>query len=313
MARPLPIYGDGCNVRDWLHVTDHCTAIDSVLHHGQTGETYNIGGNNELRNIDLVHELCAICDQLFAANESIRARFPDAPGARGRSAAELIILRRGPAGHDRRYAIDSSKIQRELGYQPGISIDAGLRATLGWYLDNESWWRAILDGRDRLRRRQSQWAAQLTMPAAAPAQRPYLVFIRCGSQSLHQRLLAEEPARRWDCCVSWYCPPVDEQLADYYSSGGDNKLEGFLRFREQYSNLPSYRYVLLLDDDVNFKPGDISRFLEICDRHSTFLAQPSLRWDTNYNLRVTLHNPACELRHVSFVEVMAPCFRAETL
>jgi hypothetical protein len=151
------------------------------------------------------------------------------------------------------------------------------------------------------------------MPAAAPAQRPYLVFIRCGSQSLHQRLLAEEPARRWDCCVSWYCPPVDEQLADYYSSGGDNKLEGFLRFREQYSNLPSYRYVLLLDDDVNFKPGDISRFLEICDRHSTYLAQPALRWDTNYNLRVTLHNPACKLRHVSFVEVMAPCFRAETL
>jgi dTDP-glucose 4,6-dehydratase len=146
---PLPIYGDGCNVRDWLHVTDHCTAIDSVLHRGQTGETYNIGGNNELRNIDLVHELCATCDQLFASDESIRARFPDAPGARGRSAVELISYVADRPGHDRRYAIDSSKIQRELDYQPGISMNAGLRATLWWYLNNESWWRAVMDGRYR--------------------------------------------------------------------------------------------------------------------------------------------------------------------
>lgn len=151
------------------------------------------------------------------------------------------------------------------------------------------------------------------MPASVPPQRPYLAFMRCGTQSLHRRLLTEDPRRSWDCCVSWYCPPVDEQLAEYYSSGGDNKLEGFLCFREKYRNLPSYRYVLLLDDDINFKPGDISRFLKICDRHSTFLAQPALRWDTNYILRVTLHNPACELRRVSFVEVMAPCFRGETL
>ena len=146
-GKPLPIYGDGCNVRDWLHVTDHCAAIDSVLHLGQAGETYNIGGNNELRNIDLVRELCAVCDQLFAADERIRARFPDAPGARGHSATELISFVADRPGHDRRYAIDASKIRRELGYQPGTSIDAGLRATLRWYLDNEDWWQAVMDGR----------------------------------------------------------------------------------------------------------------------------------------------------------------------
>ncbi len=151
------------------------------------------------------------------------------------------------------------------------------------------------------------------MPAALPAQRPYLAFMRCGRQSLHRRLLAEDPQRLWDCCVSWYCPPLDEQLAEYYSTGGDNKFEGFLRFWKEHGNLRRYRYVLLVDDDIYFSPGDISRFLEICDRHSTFLAQPSLRWDTNYNLRVTLHNAACELRRVTFVEVMTPCFRTETL
>lgn len=151
------------------------------------------------------------------------------------------------------------------------------------------------------------------MNAVAGPRRPYLVFMRCGSESLHRRLLAEDPERRWDCCVSWYSPPIAERLADYYTSGGDNKLEGFLRFRAQHGELHRYRYVLLLDDDVYFEPGDISRFLGICDRHATLLAQPALRWRTNYNLRVTLHNPACELRRVSFVEVMAPCFRTDVL
>ncbi|HYR80425.1 MAG TPA: hypothetical protein VEO55_10500 [Candidatus Dormibacteraeota bacterium] len=153
----------------------------------------------------------------------------------------------------------------------------------------------------------------LTVPAAQPPERPYLAFIRCGTQSLHRRLLSEDPHRLWDCCVSWYCPPVDEQLAEYYSSGGDNKLEGFLRFREEFGNFDRYRYVLLLDDDIYFQPGDISRFFSICDRHSILLAQPALRWDTHYILRVTMHNPACELRRVSFVEVMAPCFQTQTL
>ena len=151
------------------------------------------------------------------------------------------------------------------------------------------------------------------MPAAQPPGRPYLAFIRCGTQSLHRRLLSEDPQRLWDCCVSWYCPPVDEQLAEYYSSGGDNKLEGFLRFREEFGNLDRYRYVMLLDDDIYLEPGDISRFFSICDRHSILLAQPALRWNTHYILRVTLRNPACVLRRVSFVEVMAPCFRTQTL
>ena len=143
--------------------------------------------------------------------------------------------------------------------------------------------------------------------------RRYLVFFRAGANSLHRRLLAEDPNRNWDCCVSWYTAPVDEQLAEYYCVGGDNKLEGFLAFRDQFKSLPPYAYVLLADDDVYFEPGGISHFLEICDRYKTYLAQPALRWRTHYNLNVTLANPACVLRHVSYIEIMAPCLSAEAV
>jgi hypothetical protein len=144
-------------------------------------------------------------------------------------------------------------------------------------------------------------------------QRRYLVFFRAGSNSLHRQLLAEDPLRNWDCCVSWYSAPAQESLAEYYCVGGDNKLEGYLAFREQFKTLPSYEYVLLADDDVRFEPGGISRFFDICDRYKTYLTQPALRWRTHYNLNVTLANPACILRHVSYIEIMAPCLSAQAI
>ena len=143
--------------------------------------------------------------------------------------------------------------------------------------------------------------------------RPFLTFFRAGGRSLHPRLLAEDPHRNWDACVSWYGEPQEERTAEFVSIGGDNKLEGFLAFRRQWQGPFPYRYILLADDDVYFKPGDISRLFELCDSYQTYLTQPSLRWRTHYNLNVTLANPACLLRRVSFVEIMAPCLSAQAL
>ena len=143
--------------------------------------------------------------------------------------------------------------------------------------------------------------------------RRYLTFFRAGGRSLHPRLLAEDPQRNWDCCVSWYGEPQAETAAEFVSVGGDNKLEGFLAFRRQWPGAFPYRYILLADDDVYFKPGDISRLFDWCDGYKTYLTQPALRWSTHYNLNVTLANPACILRRVSFVEIMAPCLSHEAL
>jgi hypothetical protein len=153
------------------------------------------------------------------------------------------------------------------------------------------------------------------MASVVPQRTPrrYLVFFRAGVKSLHQRLIAEDPQRNWDCCVSWYSAPASENLAERYCAGGDNKLEGFLSFKDQFGPLPPYRYVLLADDDVYFEPGGISKFFEICDRHDVYLAQPALHWRTHYNLNVTLANPACILRRVSYIEIMAPCLSAAAL
>src|SRR5262249_9972064 len=112
---------------------------------------------------------------------------------------------------------------------------------------------------------------------------------------------------------SWYCEPAAERLAEYYSQGGDNKFEGFERFRADFPALPPYRYWLIADDDVYFSPGDISRFFALCDCHGAWLAQRALRWTTNFNHKLTLCNPICILRRVTFVEVMAPCFSAAAL
>jgi dTDP-glucose 4,6-dehydratase len=143
---PLPIYGDGRNVRDWLHVGDHCQGIELVLERGTPGEVYNIGGGAEVENITLVRRLCGLVDEAFARSSALAARFPQAPPAQGRGADSLITFVKDRAGHDRRYAIDCGKAERELGYQARHALEQGLRETVDWYLANESWWRAVLDG-----------------------------------------------------------------------------------------------------------------------------------------------------------------------
>jgi len=146
-GKPLPVYGDGLQVRDWLHVADHCEAIALALTRGRPGEVYNIGGNSETTNIHIVRTLCALVDEHLAGRPDLRAAFPASPGAAGRQAVQLIAHVRDRPGHDRRYAIDYRKAGRELNYAPSRDLAAGLRETLDWYLANRSWWEALL-GRD---------------------------------------------------------------------------------------------------------------------------------------------------------------------
>jgi len=145
-GRPLPIYGDGLQVRDWLHVEDHCRGIAAVLDRGRIGETYNIGGGAELPNIAVIDTLCAAVDAAFIADPSLARRFPDAPAAKDIATATLKATVTDRPGHDRRYAIDETKARTELGYAPARDFATGFAATLRWYLDNEPWWRSILDG-----------------------------------------------------------------------------------------------------------------------------------------------------------------------
>lgn len=133
-GKELPVYGDGMNVRDWLYVEDHCSALEAVIEKGRPGETYNIGGNSERTNIELVRGICAIMDRLH----------PD-----GAPHDRLIRFVTDRPGHDLRYAIDSSKIQNELGWSPAFSFEKALEATVQWYVDEESWWRRILSGEYR--------------------------------------------------------------------------------------------------------------------------------------------------------------------
>lgn len=145
-GRNLPIYGDGMQVRDWLHVEDHCRGIAAVIKHGRAGETYNIGGGAELPNITVIDTLCAAVDAAFAADPNLAQRFPDAPAAKGQPTAGLKTFVADRPGHDRRYAIDCHKATTELGYAPKHSFESGFAQTLAWYLEHEDWWRGILDG-----------------------------------------------------------------------------------------------------------------------------------------------------------------------
>jgi dTDP-glucose 4,6-dehydratase len=145
-GKPLPVYGDGLNVRDWLYVEDHCRAVEQVLLRGRVGETYNVGGRNEWRNMEIVRLLCGLVDEVFAADPALAGRFPHAPAATGKPTGDLITFVPDRPGHDRRYAIDASKIERELGFCPLESFETGIRKTLAWYLANEPWWRAVMDG-----------------------------------------------------------------------------------------------------------------------------------------------------------------------
>jgi dTDP-glucose 4,6-dehydratase len=130
--KPIPIYGKGENIRDWLYVNDHASAIDLIFHQGSNGETYNIGGNNEWTNIDLIRLLCEIMDKKLGRSVG--------------TSAKLITFITDRAGHDLRYAIDSSKLQQELGWKPSLQFAEGLEKTVEWYLDNEEWMTNITTG-----------------------------------------------------------------------------------------------------------------------------------------------------------------------
>jgi dTDP-glucose 4,6-dehydratase len=143
-GKPLPIYGDGMNVRDWLYVEDHCRGIEAALLRGQPGETYNIGGGEELPNMAVIDRICAEVDRAFAEVDGLAERYPDAPAAQGRSTAELKTFVEDRKGHDRRYAIDETKARSELGYVPKHDFETGLRGTLRWYLAHEDWWQPLL-------------------------------------------------------------------------------------------------------------------------------------------------------------------------
>lgn len=143
-GRALPIYGDGMNVRDWLHVADHCHGIELILQGGRVGGTYNIGGGQELPNLDVIAEICRTVDRAFSDDSGLAARFPDAPAARGEPTETLKTFVTDRKGHDRRYAIDETKIRGELGYAPQRNFPQGFASTLQWYLANETWWRPLI-------------------------------------------------------------------------------------------------------------------------------------------------------------------------
>lgn len=132
-GKKLPVYGDGLNIRDWLYVEDHNRAIDLILHKGKVGETYNIGGNNEWKNIDIVNLVCELMDERFSDSEFTPHQ-------------SLITYVKDRLGHDRRYAIDADKISSELACFPEESFEKGIKKTINWYLDNEQWWRNVMDG-----------------------------------------------------------------------------------------------------------------------------------------------------------------------
>ncbi len=131
LGKPLPVYGDGQNIRDWLYVGDHCSALETVINKGKPGETYNIGGNNEVKNIDLVTLLCELMDELAS-------ELPVKPSK------QLITFVKDRPGHDRRYAIDATKIKIELGWTPQETVKNGLTKTIQWYLNNQDWWQPLL-------------------------------------------------------------------------------------------------------------------------------------------------------------------------
>ncbi len=140
--KPVPVYGKGENVRDWLFVNDHAAAIDVIFHKGKTGETYNVGGNNEWKNIDLIHLLCKIMDKKLNRSEG--------------TSAQLITFVTDRPGHDLRYAIDSTKLQKELGWKPSLQFEEGLEKTVDWYLSNDEWLSNVTSG-DYLKYYQQQY------------------------------------------------------------------------------------------------------------------------------------------------------------
>jgi dTDP-glucose 4,6-dehydratase len=147
LGKALPVYGDGLQVRDWLHVEDHCAAIKRALNKGEPGEVYNVGGNSETTNIHIVRTLCELVDERLQAEAGYRSAFPASPIFNGSKAAQLIAHVRDRPGHDRRYAINYSKAAKSLGYAPARDLLSGLTSTVDWYLRQVKWWQDLL-GRD---------------------------------------------------------------------------------------------------------------------------------------------------------------------
>ncbi|HGO8290410.1 TPA: GDP-mannose 4,6-dehydratase, partial [Neisseria meningitidis] len=140
-GKPLPVYGDGMQIRDWLFVEDHARALYQVVTEGVVGETYNIGGHNEKANIEVVKTICALLEELAPEKPAGVARYED-----------LITFVQDRPGHDVRYAVDAAKIRRDLGWLPLETFESGLRKTVQWYLDNKTWWQNVLNGSYRLER-----------------------------------------------------------------------------------------------------------------------------------------------------------------
>ena len=141
---PLPVYGDGQQIRDWLYVEDHARGIDLVINKGRIGENYNIGGHNEWANIDIVKLVCKLMNEQFQNNPELAAVYPKAKAALENKAAELITFVTDRAGHDWRYAIDATKTNNELGYKPVESFETGISKTIEWYLSSEDWWITLI-------------------------------------------------------------------------------------------------------------------------------------------------------------------------
>ncbi len=142
--KPLPIYGDGQQIRDWLYVEDHARGIELVLNKGLIGENYNIGGHNEWANIDIVKVVCKLMNEQFESNPDLKTQYPAAVKAANGSSEELITFVQDRAGHDRRYAIDATKTNNELGYEPLESFETGINKTISWYLNQKPWWTSLI-------------------------------------------------------------------------------------------------------------------------------------------------------------------------
>lgn len=145
-GKEVPIYGDGSNVRDWLYVTDHCRGLELVLERGREGRAYNLGGNCEMSNLDVITELCAITDLAFEREPSLKEKFAKAWPSRGLACRQALSFVKDRPGHDRRYAIDAGRAHSELGFAPSVDLKEGLQQTVRWFIDNTSWWHGILDG-----------------------------------------------------------------------------------------------------------------------------------------------------------------------
>lgn len=145
-GKPLPVYGDGSNVRDWLYVDDHACALQQVFEQGMNGETYCIGGHNEKTNLEVVHTLCDLIDARFANEPSLAQQYPNSPAAQGNTSRSLITYVTDRPGHDHRYAIDASKLESELGWKPEETFESGMAKTVDWYLTHQDWVKQVQSG-----------------------------------------------------------------------------------------------------------------------------------------------------------------------